>query len=591
MSNLKILLSIFIFPLSGFGLIGNIPGRNIVDLGGRWQIILDPYDTGYFDYHMRPQTKEGFFTNRIPQDKTERIEYRFSPDHTLEVPGDWNTQLEKLFYYEGTIWYKKDFDRPSTSGRLFLYFEAVNYFCDVYLNGEWVGRHIGGFTPFEFEVTNYLKDKGNFLVLRVNNTRIPEGVPGLNTDWWNYGGITRRVLLVSVPETFIEDYFIQLAKGSFSQIQGWVKLNGPEKRGKIQIEIPELSVSHPIYPDSEGKATFSFSAKPRLWTPENPKLYRVILHTKADRVEEKIGFRSIQATEDEIVLNGKPIFLKGICIHEEAPFRGGRAFRPEEARILLGWAKELGCNFVRLAHYPHHEYMTRTADEMGLLVWSEIPVYWTIHFDNPNTYANAENQLVENITRDKNRASIIFWSIANETPVTESRNQFLRRLAEKARSLDPTRLITSASDKSSSDGFTYTISDPICEFLDVIGVNEYIGWYDGLPEKCDRVSWKRTYRKPGVVSEFGGGALYGVHGDSLTRWSEEFQENLYRHQIDMLERMEFLRGVTPWILMDFRSPRRPLYGIQDGWNRKGVISNFGQKKKAFWVLKAWYARK
>ena len=132
------------------------------------------------------------------------------------------------------------------------------------------------------------------------------------------------------------------------------------------------------------------------------------------------------------------------------------------------------------------------------------------------------------------------------------------------------------------------IDDPLGAKLDVLGCNEYIGWYDGLPEKCDRVQWKTIYDKPLVMSEFGGSAAFGLHGDALTRWSEEYQESLYEHQVAMLERIPFLRGTTPWILMDFRSPRRQLPKIQDFFNRKGLVSDRGQKKKAFFVMQRFY---
>ena len=287
-------------------------------------------------------------------------------------------------------------------------------------------------------------------------------------------------------------------------------------------------------------------------------------------------------------MNGRPIFLRGICAHEEAPIRGGRAYSREDAVTLLGWARELGANFVRLAHYPHNEVIIREADKMGILLWSEIPVYWTIQWENPATLENARNQLSEMIQRDKNRAAVVIWSVANETPLSDVRLAFLKNLVSHARNLDSTRLLSAAMERHYINPTTQMIDDPLGEFLDVLGCNEYVGWYDGLPEKADRVEWKSKYDKPLIMSEFGADALYGHHGDALTRWTEEYQEDLYRRQIGMLRKVPFLRGTSPWILMDFRSPRRPLAGIQDYWNRKGIISNRGEKKKAFFVMQQWY---
>ena len=210
-----------------------------------------------------------------------------------------------------------------------------------------------------------------------------------------------------------------------------------------------------------------------------------------DQIEYKIGFRTIETKGSDILLNGEKVFLKGISIHEEAPFKTGRVTTVEECRILLNWAKELGCNFIRLAHYPHSETMVREAEKMGLMVWSEIPVYWTILYDDLNTYQNAENQLTEMIVRDKNRAAILLWSIANETPVSDSRNAFLGNLAKKARALDNSRLITAALDTQSGGQGERIIDDPLGEVVDVIGVNNYCGWYSGEPSSCAGIQWRR----------------------------------------------------------------------------------------------------
>ena len=272
-----------------------------------------------------------------------------------------------------------------------------------------------------------------------------------------------------------------------------------------------------------------------------------MIETETDRVEDEIGFRSIETKGNEILLNGRPVFLRGVCIHEEAPFRGGRAYSREDALTLLSWAKELGANFVRLAHYPHNEFMLREADRMGIMVWSEIPVYWTILWENPATLENAQNQLSEMIARDKNRAAVIIWSMANETPVGDARLGFLKKLIERARSLDSTRMISAAMERHYVDDKTQMIDDPLGEYVDVFGCNEYVGWYDGLPEKADGITWKMKYQKPLIMTEFGGEAPYGKHGDALTRWTEEYQENVYQHQVGMLKRIPFLRGTCPWI--------------------------------------------
>jgi beta-glucuronidase len=223
------------------------------------------------------------------------------------------------------------------------------------------------------------------------------------------------------------------------------------------------------------------------------------------------------------------------------------------------------------------------------MVWSEIPVYWDIDWQNPATLQNAKNQLHDMIARDHNRASVVLWSLSNETPVKPERTAFLRELAATARQLDSTRLITSALnlvDETAPD--TRTLSDPLGEYLDVIGLNEYLGWYWGRPEDADRVHWKTASDKPLIMSEFGGGAPYGRHGSADERWTEEYQASIYQHQIVMLKGIPSLAGLSPWVLMDFHSPRRLLSGVQDYYNRKGLVSNLGQHKQAFDVLQKYY---
>lgn len=570
------------------GLITNTDARKTTSLDGEWQTIIDPYESGFYDYRHQP-SNNGYFKNAKPKSSADLVEYDFDSSASLKVPGDWNTQTDKLFFYEGTVWYKKSFDyqrKPNT--RLFVYFGAANYFTDVYLNGQKLGEHEGGFTPFNFEITPLVRDTGNFLIVKVDNKRRRDAVPTLMTDWWNYGGITREVKLIETPTTFVNDYFIQLQKGSRNHVTGWVKLAGDKPNQKIIVRIPEAGISKSFATDANGSAVVDFTAELKLWSPEDPKLYDVSIEAETDQVRDQIGFRSIETRGMDILLNGKPVFLHGVCIHEEAPLRGGRANSREDARTLLGWAKELGANFVRLAHYPHNEYMLREADRMGIMVWSEIPVYWTIQWENPATLENARNQLSEMIARDKNRAAVVIWSMANETPLSDARLAFLKNLVTHARTLDPTRLLSAAMERHYVNDTTQMIDDPLGEFLDVFGCNEYVGWYDGPPEKADRIEWKSKYEKPLVMSEFGGDALAGKHGDASARWTEEYQESIYKHQIGMLKRIPFLRGTSPWILMDFRSPRRPLPGIQDYWNRKGLISNKGEKKKAFYVLQQWY---
>ncbi|MFW6371897.1 MAG: glycoside hydrolase family 2 protein, partial [Bacteroidota bacterium] len=569
--------------------IQNIEDRELYNLNGNWHYIVDRYDFGFRSFHnkqfdqMDEIPKAAFFVNYKVKNETELIEYDFDLMPTFNVPGDWNSQDEKLFYYEGTVWYKKsfDYDVPRDNKRLFLHFGAANYEAHVYLNGEKLGSHKGGFTPFQFEITGKLKEKDNFIIVRVNNRLEDNDVPSPRTDWWNYGGLTRDINIVETPETFIKDYFIQLDEKDSNIVSGFVQLDGPEKANtKVTVNIDRLKTGHEVKTDNNGKATFNIPVKDvTRWSPQNPFLYETSFATNEDQVKDQIGFRTIQTDESKILLNGKEVFLKGICMHEENPFKRGRSVTEENGRMLLNWAKELGCNFIRLAHYPYNEHFSRMADEMGIMLWEEIPVYWAIEFDNNETFRNASNQLKELISRDKNRASVIIWSVANETPDSKPRQNFLTNLTDTIKAYDNTRLITAALLTNDVEGKenTKTVEDPFAEIVDILSLNNYSGWYGGgeVSDVAD-IQWIIDSNKPVILSEFGAGALYGKRGTEKTRWSEEYQANVYEQTLKMIDNMPNVSGLSPWILVDFSSPRRNLPNIQDGWNRKGLISDNGQ---------------
>jgi beta-glucuronidase len=566
--------------------IQNLAGRRTRSLGGRWRSIVDPYESGYLS-PWGDAWPVGWFRN-LPV-RPGIAEYDFSRADLLDVPGDWNSQDDRLFFYEGSVWYARPFEaQPRAGARTFVHFGAANYLARVWLDGELLGEHEGGFTPFAFEISDRIRAEGNFLVVQVDDTRRPEAVPTTSTDWWNYGGLTRDVCLVEVPGTFVREYELHLADAD--RIRGWVLLDGPERSGRVRVQLPELGAEASVETDAEGYAAFEIEASPERWSPASPRRYRyeVVIESASDGVSEQVGFRTIETRGSEILLNGEPLFLRGISLHEEAPHRPGRVTTEEDARVLLGWARELGCNFVRLAHYPHSEATVRVAEELGLLVWAEIPVYWSIAWENPDTLACARRQLEELIARDRNRAAVILWSVANEAPATKPRLAFLAELVRHARELDGTRLVTAALMAERREDGTMVLDDPAGEHLDVMGCNEYLGWYYADPDEVPGTRWETPYDKPLIMSEFGAGALQGLHGDPGTPFTEEYQARVYERQIEMLREIPFLAGTSPWILKDFRSPRRVLKDVQDYYNRKGLLSERGVRKQAFEVLRRFY---
>jgi beta-glucuronidase len=567
--------------------------RTATSLDGDWHYIVDPYRGGWGDNADKPNL------NGYPADKRfvlggPLLEYDFSKSPTLKVPGDWNTQDPKLYYYEGLLWYEREVDYHAKPGdKVFLHVGAANYATSVFVNDKHVCDHEGGFTQFDCDATDALKDGKNSIVIAVDDTRKPERVPTMKTDWWNYGGITRDVSLIEVPAAFVDDYGLTLER-SGDTISGYVHVQGAASGAEVTVRVPDLKISKTAGTDAAGKAEFSFKpAGLERWSPEHPKLYHVEITSGTDTLTDDIGFRTVEAQGDHILLNGKPIYLRGVSVHAEAPYRTGRAYSEKDVETLLGWVHDLDGNFVRLAHYPHDERMTRLADKMGILVWSEVPVYWGIHWENTGTFQVAKQQVDDEIRRDHNKAAIILWSIANETPISEPRTEFLHKLVEEVHTQDPTRLVTAAllpHQTTAPDGTkTIVLDDPLGRYLDVIGLNEYIGWYGGLPEDMRKTNWEDPFHKPVIASEFGGGARAGLHGDGTAKFTEEYQARIYREQIAMFKRVSFLAGMTPWVLMDFRSPVRLLPGIQDDFNRKGLVSDQGQKKLAFGVLHDFYA--
>ncbi len=576
-------------------------------LDGPWSWSIDPYRDGVAGFHGDPAGRGHARWEDIDVGKARAadplalFEYDMDTAPMAELPASWLTHTPAMRHYQGLVWYQRRFDAaPQPGMRYFVRFGAVNYVAEVWLNGHYLGRHEGGFTPFAFEVTDKLRTSGNRLVVGADSTHNDLTVPPAVTDWETYGGITRSVRLIAVPETYVDDAWVRLTNDGKIAVD--VALDGPQAAGAtVELAIDELDFRRRLTlgPDGRAHAELRAPASLRRWSPESPQLYEVTIKAGDDIWRDRIGFRTVALDGARILLNGQPVFLRGVSLHEEEI--GGdptRRMTPENARALLSRVKQgLHGNFVRLAHYPHDETMTRMADEIGLLVWSEVPVYWRIAWDDPETFATAKRMLAENILRDRNRAAIVLWSVGNETPVTEARNSFMASLVADVRALDPTRLVTAAllTERDESEGHpVLRLADPLADEVDVLAVNTYNGWYgpDQLAALA-RIEWRLPADRPLIFSELGADAKFGLHeaGAEPHKFTEEYQADDYRATLAMAARIPTLAGMSPWILKDFRSPRRQLGGVQDGWNRKGLISETGEEKLAFGVLAQWYADK
>lgn len=555
-------------------------GRTLENLSGKWRFTLDLHDTGLRQkwFQIQPFDHETC-TNPYDYDP-------FSGDE-ITVPSCWQMEREKWFYFEGSAWYTREIDyHPQHADEcVFLRVGAANYDCKVFLNHQFVGNHYGGSTPFFADFTGKLQLGRNVLMLCVNNVRTEDRIPIRNNDWFNYGGIHREIGLVRTPRAHIKDLFVYLVpNGQFNTLQVEIRTEGPANHATLTI--PALGIEQRIALQ-QGVASLTLEAQPELWSPESPTLYDVqVTLDSGDSVSDRIGFREIRVQGTEILLNGRPLFLRGINCHEDDE-KLGRMTNEHDIYRRFAHAKELNCNYMRLAHYPHHELASRIADEVGIMLWEEIPVYWSIAFHNAQTQRDGKNQMLELVKRDRNRASVIIWSVGNENADTDDRLQFMADLVETTRTTDPSRLVTAACLVNHAK---MKIEDRLADHLDIIGLNEYYGWYEENFNDMIVLGENSAPDKPVVISETGAEGMLGSQAPQKGAFSEAYMANVYRQQTEFLPKLNWVKGFTPWILYDFRAERRQ-NPYQKGYNCKGLLGADKQtRKQAFYVLRDFYAK-
>lgn len=548
-------------------------GRERIPLDGAWDFLTDEYDSVLRQHHYRVGPVD-------PETRDRVWEYDFDHYDRFPVPGSWGASGD-LKHFEATAWYHRRLDHaPAPGTRVLLRVGAANYDAKVFVNDVFLGNHMGGSTPFFADLTDHLTGDDRLLIA-VNNARTRARVPPDNTDWTNYGGIHREVALIVVPDAHVRDLFVRLSEDG-RRILADVAVTG--QAGDVTLRSEALGVEATAAPQ-DGTARFDIAATPHLWSPTSPHLYEIDVTYGTDRVSDRVGFRTLAVDGTRILLNGAPIYLRGISVHEDDA-EAGRVTSEEDIRRRFRHARELNCNFVRLAHYPHHERAAEIADEEGLMLWCEVPVYWDIAWSRPDTYRDAENQLTEMILRDRNRASIILWSVGNENVDSDPRLDFLGRLAATCRRLDPTRLVTAAVLVNKE---TLKVADRLTGHLDVLGLNQYYGWYVQNWDEFRHLILDSRPDKPVIISEMGAGARAGYRGRDEQPFTEDYQDRVYHKQIEVLRQADYIAGMTPWILYDFRCPRRKTR-FQRGFNRKGLIdADKATKKRAFHTLAAFYA--
>lgn len=491
---------------------------------------------------------------------------------------------EKWFYFEGSAWYTREIDyiERDADERVFLRIGAANYDCKVFLNHQFIGNHYGGSTPFCAELTSVIQPGNNVLMICVNNTRTTDRLPLRNNDWFNYGGIYREIELYRTPPSYIRDLFVYLVPdGKYNRIAVKIAVEGEAK--EVNLTISELGIDV-MLPVINGVANAELPATPQIWSPDRPKLYQVMASLGRDCVRDRVGFRQIEVVGTDIRLNGQSLYLRGVNCHED-DLLSGKMTSEADIRRRFHHAKELNCNYLRLAHYPHHEMAARIADEVGLLLWEEIPNYWAIDFKNPATQRDAHNQLMELIYRDRNRASVIIWSVGNENADTDERLDFMTMLVDAARQADPSRLISAACLVNHAK---MKIEDRLADHLDIIGLNEYYGWYEENFDDLIVLGENSSPSKPVIITETGAEGCIGENAPTSGPFSENYMAEVYRKQTEYLPKLSYVRGFTPWLLYDYRTERRQ-NPYQKGFNCKGLITaDKVTRKKAFYILRDFY---
>ncbi len=534
----------------------------------------------------------------------------------IAVPSSWNEQFNELLDYLGDCWYQTRFALPwgwDQDKQVRLRFGSVNYLAEVWLNGVRLGDHEGGNLPFEFDVTDAVQPDDNLLVVRVNGTLAPSHVPpgnvpqtrldsfmggdfpSANFDFFPYGGIHRPVILYATAKTALTDLtVVTTLEGETGQVH--VALVG----GGDQVHVTLRGFGAEVTADAAlvgGKAEVNLSVPgARLWSPDAPNLYDLTVDTVAgglvvDRYTLAVGIRTIAVEGDQLLLNGKPIFLRGFGRHEDFPAvgRGYLASVVVKDYELMKW---IGANSYRTSHYPYSEQMMDMADRLGILVIDETPAVG-LFFDPADLARRQEvwkQEIRELIDRDKNHPSVFIWSLANEphNQRPESLDSFKDAFA-LARSLDSSRLVTFVSASRTDD--------PVYDLCDVCCVNRYDGWYVNsgqlevgfaqLAAGLDDLHAR--YHRPVILTEFGADAIPGLHADPPEMFSEEYQAAMVMGFIDVVERRPFMVGAHVWNLCDFKTGQsvRRINAL----NHKGVFTRdrrpklVAHKLREHWVGK------
>jgi beta-galactosidase len=549
----------------------------------------------------------------------------------INLPHSWNsldaTDLVPGYRRSGS-WYKKHVEISNVNANEIyeLYFEGVNITSEVFVNGKKVGAHIGGYIGFTIDISSEIKSGKNEIVVRADNSYDPEIIPSQKSDFFIFGGITRDVWLQTKPKTHLANlkYTTPKVSKENASLEGTVAVVNGENSVKVKaylIDTDGKTVAEKEFSvtDNSAKINFDTISNPKLWDTENPNLYTIKVslidenNNTTDKISDKVGFRWFEFKEyGAFFLNGKRLLLRGTHRHEEHAGVGA-AMTNKQHRADIELIKEMGTNFVRLAHYPQDPEIYKACDELGLLVWDELP-WCRGGLGNDNWKENTKNMLTEIIAQNYNRPSVIIWSLGNEMywlpdfedgGNKEKINTFLTEINDLSHKLDPTRKTAIRKYYEGAD------------IVDVFSPSIWSGWYSGSYKSYQKAidQYKKEY-KSFLHAEYGGSSHLGRHTENpitgegkiqsdgweeaivqtdvvniaqIGDWSENYIVDLFDWHLRISENDDSFVGNIQWAFKDFGTPLRPENAIPY-MNQKGLVDRAGNKKDAFYVFKSYWSK-
>lgn len=540
--------------------------RRQQSLDGRWEFVSDPNDVG----------EQRAYFETFPDDAD-----------TQQVPGTWNTTPE-YYDYEGPAWYRQTFRLPADAD-VRLHFAGVAHEATVWVDGDRVAAHYGGYTPFETHLADIAAGEHE-IVVRVDNSRSATSIPLPGADWFPYGGITREAFFETIPTVSVDDVTVEYdLDGTEARVSVAVTVRNSETESDadLSVSVGDARAEEPfVAPAGESIHTLQLERNVERWTLDRPKLYDVeVVLTDEDGAEDdrrdRVGFRTVSVTETSILCNGEPVDVAGVNRHEDHP-DWGHAIPPTVMETDLDRIERAGCNAVRTAHYPNHPRFLDYCDERGILVIEEVP-YWQYDedaFARDPVLERGERMLSEMIERDRHHPAVVAWSLHNECyNHQDGVVDATQRLAEIAREHDDSRPVTLASNTNWRGH-----DDRSLQHVDFVCLNAYWGWY------ADDRGWREFLAdvrdqhpdKPILVSEFGAGAIEGERTWNAQKWSEGYQADLLAEAIAVFRDIEYVTGWTVWQYCDTRTDPRKAMKRPKTKNNKGIVSEFRRPKDAYW---------